>query len=86
MKNASTLLLAALATLTFAACDSGAAFFGGSILTMGIVGLIALLLIIYAIIELIKSPLSTGEKVIWGIVIWVIPFIGAILFLLIGRR
>ncbi len=36
--------------------------------------------------ELLKSNLSTTEKIIWGIVIWVIPFIGAILFLVIGRK
>ena len=75
------LLVVALLT----AC-SGEEFLGGSIATMGILGILALALIIYAIIDLIKSPMDTTSKIIWGIVIWIIPFLGAILYLLIGRR
>ena len=86
MRNLPALSLALLSAVALSACDSAAGFFGGSVLTLGIVGVLALILIIYAIMELLKSNLSTTEKIIWGIVIWVIPFIGAILFLVIGKK
>ncbi len=86
MKTFPALALALLSALALSACDSGAEFLGGSLLTLGIVGILALILIAYAIMELLKSNLSSTEKIIWGIVIWVVPFIGAILFLVIGRK
>ncbi len=75
-----------LALVSFSACDSSGEVLGGSLLTIGIVGIIALGLIIYAILDLIKSPLDTTTKLIWGVVIWVLPFIGAILYLVMGRK
>ena len=80
--------LALLIALTagLAGCDSPESFLGGSILTIGIAGLLALALIIYAIVDLVRGPLDTGAKILWGIVIWVVPFLGAIAYLLIGKR
>lgn len=78
--------LASLTATTLAGCDSPESFLGGSILTIGIAGLLALALIIYAIVDLLKSPMDTGAKILWGIVIWVVPFLGAIAYLLIGKR
>ena len=78
-------LLIAL-TVGLAGCDSPESFLGGSILTIGIAGLLALALIIYAIVDLVRGPLDTGAKILWGIVIWVVPFLGAIAYLLIGKR
>jgi len=74
-----------LLTLSLTAC-SGEDLLGGSIATMSIGGLIALVLIIYAIIDLLKSSKSTANKIIWGLVIWCIPFIGAIIYLIVGRE
>ena len=78
-------LLATL-LLTFSACDSPEGFLGGSILAMGLLGIVALALILYACYELITSSADLTTKIIWGVVIWFIPFIGAILYLLIGRK
>ena len=78
------LTLAAAAGLT--GCDSPESFLGGSILTVGIVGLLALALIVYAIVDLVKSPMDATTKIIWGIAIWVLPFIGAIAYLVIAKR
>ncbi len=86
MNLRSALVLAFLSAVSLSACDSGAEFLGGSLLTFGILGLLALALIVYAILDLIKSPMDTTQKIIWGVVIWVIPFIGAIIYLVMGRK
>lgn len=65
---------------------TGEEFLGGSIASLSIGGLIALALIIYAIVDLVQSSMETTNKIIWGLVIWIIPFVGAILYLLIGRK
>ena len=85
-RSALSLALAAVTTVVFSACDSPEAFLGGSVVLVTILALVALALIVYAVIELIKSPMPIVNKVIWGLVIWFIPFIGAILFLVIGRK
>lgn len=73
-------------TLALTACDSPESFLGGSLLTFGILGLLALALIIYAVLDLIKSSRPMTEKVIWGVAIWVLPFIGAIAYLVVGKK
>lgn len=85
-----TRLPAALALVTtatvFTACDSPESFFGGSLATFGVLGLIALVLIIVAIVDLVKRPMDITQKVIWGLVIFFLPLIGSILYLVIGRK
>jgi len=71
--------------LGLAAC-TGEEFLGGSLASIGIIGLLALALIVYAILDLIKSPMSSTNKIIWGLIIWIVPFIGAIVYLVIGRK
>ena len=78
--------LALTLVVGLAGCDSPESFLGGSILTVGIAGLLALALIIYAIVDLVRGPMDTGAKIFWGVVIWVVPFLGAIAYLLIGKR
>ena len=85
MKPAPLLLTAAAAT-SLTACDSPESFLGGSLVTVGIVGLLALALIVYAVIDLIKSPLDITAKVLWGLAIWLLPFIGALAYLFVGRK
>lgn len=80
------LAIAAAAAVGLTGCDSPESFLGGSILTVGIIGLIALALIVYAIVDLVKSPMDATTKIIWGIAIWVLPFIGAIAYLVIAKR
>ena len=52
----------------------------------GIVGLVILALDIWAILRVMQSGVSTGAKVIWIIVILVLPVIGLIIWLLAGPK
>jgi Phospholipase_D-nuclease N-terminal len=52
----------------------------------GILGLLILILDIYAIIKLLGSGASTGAKVLWIIVILLLPVIGLILWFLLGPK
>ncbi len=49
-----------------------------------IVGIITLLLVIWALIGILQSSASPVEKLIWVIVILVLPLIGFVLWYLIG--
>lgn len=52
----------------------------------GLLGLIILVLDIYAIVRVLGSPASTGAKVLWIVVILVLPALGLILWALMGPR
>lgn len=52
----------------------------------GILGLIVLALDIWAIINVFGSNASTGSKIIWVLVILVLPVIGLILWFLFGPK
>lgn len=52
----------------------------------GIVGLIILALDIWAILRVIQSGASTGAKVVWILVILVLPVLGLIIWLLAGPK
>jgi hypothetical protein len=50
----------------------------------GLIGLLILIADIYAIVKILGSGASTGAKVLWGIIILLLPVIGFILWLLMG--
>ena len=50
----------------------------------GLFGLIVLVLDIYAIVKIVGSGASTGAKVLWILLILVLPIVGFILWLLLG--
>ncbi len=52
----------------------------------GIFGLIILILDIWAIIKIVQSSAGTGTKVIWVVVIVLLPILGLILWLLFGPK
>lgn len=52
----------------------------------GFLGLLLLVLVIYAIVKTVQSGASTGSKVLWIIILLLIPFIGFILWLLLGPK
>jgi apolipoprotein N-acyltransferase len=52
----------------------------------GIVGLILLVLAIIAILDVLKSSKPVEQKILWVIVILVVPLIGLILYYLIGKK
>lgn len=77
-------LLAVLILLSFSTLVLADPFFGygwGG----GIIGLIILILDIIAIVEIVGSGKSTGEKVLWIVIILLLPLIGLILYYLLGR-
>lgn len=52
----------------------------------GFLTLVILVLDIVAIIDVIRSSMTTGKKVLWIILILVLPVIGLILYFFIGRK
>lgn len=50
-----------------------------------LIGLVILVLDIIAIIDCIKGSLTTGKKVLWIVLILLLPVIGLILYFLVGR-
>ena len=52
----------------------------------GIVGLIILALDIWAIVTIIQGGGPTDRKVLWIILILILPVVGLILWLLLARR
>lgn len=57
----------------------------GSLLN-GLLGLIVLALNIWAIVSIIKSGAETGIKVLWILLIVLLPVIGLIIWALLGPR
>ena len=51
-----------------------------------LLGIAIIVLDIIAIISAIKSSMSTGKKVLWIVLILVLPLLGMILYFLIGRK
>jgi hypothetical protein len=52
----------------------------------GLLGLIILVLDIWAIVRTVQSGAGTGAKVIWIVVIILLPVLGLILWLLLGPK
>lgn len=52
----------------------------------GLLGLIILILDIWAIVRTLQSGASTGMKVLWVVVILLLPVIGLILWALFGPK
>ncbi|MBU0548900.1 MAG: PLD nuclease N-terminal domain-containing protein [Candidatus Omnitrophica bacterium] len=52
----------------------------------GILAVVIFLLDIIAIIDALKSSLETGKKVLWVILIFILPVVGLILYYLVGKK
>ncbi|HEX6003325.1 MAG TPA: PLDc N-terminal domain-containing protein [Burkholderiales bacterium] len=52
----------------------------------GIFGLLILIADIWAIVNIVQSGSSTGSKVLWIVLVIVLPLLGLILWLLLGPR
>jgi hypothetical protein len=52
----------------------------------GIGGFILLVLNIWAIVSVVSSDASTGKKVLWTVLILVLPLLGFIIWLFAGPR
>lgn len=56
-------------------------FLGG-----GLVGLIILILDIIAIVEILQSGRAVAEKLLWILLVLLLPLIGVLIYFLIGRK
>ena len=52
----------------------------------GFFGLILLIANIWAIINIVQSRSSTGAKVLWVVLILILPLLGFIIWLIMGPR
>ncbi|MFX0541542.1 PLDc N-terminal domain-containing protein [Roseovarius sp. S4756] len=52
----------------------------------GLFGIIVLIADIYAIYQVLTSAASTGAKVLWTLLILILPIIGFIIWLIAGPR
>jgi hypothetical protein len=52
----------------------------------GIFGLLILIADIWAIVQVVQSGASTGRKVLWIVLILLLPLLGLILWFLLGPR
>ncbi|MEX0730950.1 MAG: PLDc N-terminal domain-containing protein [Aquisalimonadaceae bacterium] len=52
----------------------------------GIFGFILLVLVIWAIISIIRSPAGIGVKVLWILLVIILPLLGFIIWLLFGPK
>jgi hypothetical protein len=52
----------------------------------GLGGLIVLIADVWAIVNILQSGKSTGDKVIWTVVVLVLPLLGFILWFFFGPR
>ena len=52
----------------------------------GLIGLLILAADIWAIVSVVQSAASTGKKVLWILLILILPVVGLILWFLLGPR
>ena len=52
----------------------------------GLIGLLILAADIWAIVSVVQSAASTGKKVLWILLVLVLPVVGLILWFLLGPR
>ena len=52
----------------------------------GIFGLILLILIVWAIVKTLDTNASTGKKVLWIVLLLVLPLLGLILWFFFGPK
>ena len=52
----------------------------------GLLGLVILVLDIWAIIQILGSSVSTGKKVLWTLLVLLLPVLGLIIWFIAGPR
>jgi len=57
-----------------------------SIELRGIIGLLILIADVWAIVNIAQSGASTGKKVLWIVIVLVLPVLGLVLWFLLGPR
>jgi hypothetical protein len=51
-----------------------------------VIGLLVLVADIWAIVSIVQSSASTGKKVLWILLVLILPILGLILWFLLGPR
>ncbi len=58
-----------------------------TLLILLILGIIAVILWIYVFLDLLKGSFSgSGSKIMWLVVVLIFPIVGALAYLLIGKK
>ena len=52
----------------------------------GLLGLLVLIADIWAIVNILQSSADTGRKVLWIVLVFVLPLLGLILWFFLGPR
>ncbi|WP_420459521.1 PLD nuclease N-terminal domain-containing protein [Neolewinella sp.] len=65
---------------------SGGEVVAGGLGIYALLSIVHLLIILWAAYDLISKPYPVSKKLIWGLVILFIPFLGAVLYLFMGRN
>jgi hypothetical protein len=52
----------------------------------GLVGLVIFVLDIIAIIDLFKGAKDTGKRVLWLLLILILPLVGMVLYFIVGKK
>lgn len=52
----------------------------------GLFGFILLILVIWAIVSIVRSPAGTGAKVLWILLVLILPLIGVIIWFFLGPK
>lgn len=52
----------------------------------GIFGIIHLVLFIYALVQIISSHMDILQKIVWILIVGVLPVIGLVIYLLVGNK
>ena len=51
-----------------------------------LIGLVVLVLDIVALVDIIKSSVDTGKKILWVLLVVLLPLIGMVLYFAIGKK
>ena len=68
------------------AIHRGALVKGVSSMLYGIIGLVIFVLDVIAIVDVLKSGMDTAKKLLWIVVILLLPLIGMVAYFLIGGK
>jgi len=51
-----------------------------------LLGLVILVLDIVAIVDVVKSSMENGKKVLWIVLVLIFPILGMVLYFLLGKK
>jgi hypothetical protein len=52
----------------------------------GLLGLLLLVAVVYALIQIVQSAATTGSKVLWSVLVLLFPVLGVLIWFLLGPR